>query len=579
MPLKLNIQQWFRPVELPPSLQNRRTLFWLILSLSVPLYFGGLTIAYLFQQDYVIQDDARQHVVFLQRLIDPQLFPNDWIANYFETIAPVGYKSLYGLVAKLGITPLNFAKVVPIFLSLITTVYLFLTCLFIFPIPLSGFLATLILNQHLWLNDDLVSATPRAFIYPIFSAFLYYLLNRSLIPVLITIGIQACFFPQLVFVQALILILRLVRWRSLKLSDQKADYILGLSGTLVCGLVLIPYALNLSTFGSVITAEQMRSLPEYGLSGRNEYFGVSFWQFWLLGNSGIRIPVFPSIILAGLGLPFVRRSRLPLFEAMTAEVKVLWQVLAASLVMYGLAHLFLLRLHFPSRYTYHTLRIILAIAAAITLTILLNAGWRWWRYKRRIQSRLTLRDNILVGLTASLIAAVLIVPALPQIFLQFQGWIVGDAPALYQYLAIQPKDTLIASLTPEANNLPAFAQRSTFIGREFALPHHPKYYEQFKQRVVDMIHLQYTPNASEMLSLIDQHSIDFLLLDRADLSSDQQLQQDWLLHSSFQATALKAADRLHQGIEPAILPWIDRCSVVSTEQWVLIQTSCMKQNL
>lgn len=574
---KLAVQQGFRPVELSLLLKDRQTLFWFLLSLSVPLYFGVITWLYLLNQDYSVQDDARQHVVFLQRFVDGQLFPHDRIADYFETMAPFGYKSLYWVGAKLGIAPVGFAKVLPILLSFVTTIYLFFICLHLFPIPISGFLSSLILNQHLWMNDDLVSATPRAFIYPICAAFLYYLLERSLFPLLITIALQGLFFPQLVFVQVLILLLRIFRWRRLQRSTHQEDYIFGFAGTLVAGLVLLPYALHVSEFGTALTAAQMQSMPEYGLVGRNQYFGVGWWQFWFWGNSGIRIPWFPSVILVGLGLPLLGRSRSPLVDILTKETRLLGQVVIASFSMYGLAHLFLLKLHFPSRYTYHTLRIILAIAAGIVLTVLLDAGWRWLRYRRRIHPRLNLGEKALLGLTASLIGIMVLVPAIPQLFLPFQGWVVGEAPAIYEYLDTQPQDTLVASLAPDANNLPAFTQRSTLVGREFALPHHPNYYDQFTQRAVDLIRAQYSSEIADVIKLIDRYDIDFFLLERHSLNPDYLLNQDWLIHSSFQETVLETIDQLKQGNRPALSYLIDQCSAASTERLVLVEAVCIKQ--
>lgn len=571
-----NAQPGFSPIERSLFLKDRQTLFWFLLSLCVPIYFGSVTLLYLFNQAYVVQDDARQHVVFLQRFVDAQLFPNDPIADYFQAIAPLGYKSLYWIAAKLGVAPLLFTKILPLFLSLITTVYLFLVCLRLFPVPLAGFWATLILNQHLWMNDDLVSATPRAFVYPIFAAFLYYLLNRSLFPFLVTIALQGLFFPQLVFVQVFVLLIRLFRERPLRRSDCQQDYIFGLLGSLTAGLVLLPYVLNVSEFGTAITAAQMRAMPEYGLAGRNEYFGVTPWQFWLWGNSGIRIPWFPSIILAGVGLPFLRRTRLPLAHAMTDEIKLLGQVLIASLAMYSLAHVFLLKLHFPSRYTYHTLRLVLAIAAGIVLTVLLDAGWRWLRYRRRVHPQLNFREKMLLGLTASFVAVAIIVPAVPQLFIPFQGWVTGEAVPIYEYLSAQPKDTLVASLTPEANSLPAFTGRSTFIGREFALPHHPQYYDLFRQRVIDLIQLQYSSGLSKAIQLIQRHQIGFLLLERNSFNPNYLLSQDWLIHSSFQETVSEAVNQMQQGNQPAISGWIEQCSVASTEKLILIEAKCIK---
>jgi len=81
----------------------------------------------------------------------------------------------------MGINPLLLNKLLPPVLGVLTTGYCFGVCLEMLPLPGAGFTATLLLNQIIWMKDDLVSATPRAFAYPLFLAFLYYLLRRSLL--------------------------------------------------------------------------------------------------------------------------------------------------------------------------------------------------------------------------------------------------------------------------------------------------------------------------------------------------------------------------------------------------------------
>ncbi|MBD1850613.1 hypothetical protein [Leptolyngbya sp. FACHB-711] len=545
----------------------------LLLSLLVPIYFGAWSLWFAFGHPFVIQDDARQHIVWFQQFVDPALFQQDWIARYFGTVAPAGYRFLYWIMAQGGIEPIAFAKVIPLLLALITTYYVYRTALIIFPVALQACLSSLILNQQLWLNDDLSSATPRAFVYPIFAAFLYFLLRQSLIPGLITIALQGLFFPQLVLVQLGILTLRLVRWenRRFRLSRDRRASLFWISGMIVGTLTLLPFLLKTSEFGGAITAAQMQSLPEYGLGGRSEYFGVSPIAFWLQGGSGLRIPVFPTIIWAGLGLPLLKRMRLPLVKSIAPEVNLLGQVLISSLVCFLLAHLLLLRLHFPSRYTYHTLRFILSIAAGIVLTVLMDTGWRW------VQQRRQQRDwqlKLKVGIAVVTAAIVLIVPAIPALFFQFQGWVIGEETALYEYLRTQPKQTLVASLSPEANNLPAFAQRSTLTGREFALAHHPQYYQQIQARTIDLIRLQYLANLEEVKQLIQKHHIDFLLVDRNAFTPDY-LMQDWLIHSSFQNIVQQAIDQMHQGNLSAIGQLRDHCGVVSTERSILLETKCI----
>ncbi|QYO64996.1 FprA family A-type flavoprotein [Leptolyngbya sp. 7M] len=219
---------------------------------------------------------------------------------------------------------------------------------------------------------------------------------------------------------------------------------------------------------------------------------------------------------------------------------------------------------------------ILAIAAAIVLTVLLDAGWRWFRYKQRIQSRLTNQDRGLMALVTCLTAVVIVVPALPFLFLRFQGWVIGEAPSLYQYLAAQPQSTLVASLDLEASNLPAFTQRSTLVGREFALPHHPVYYHQFQQRLIDLIRAQYSLDSSVLSQFIEQYDINFFLIGRSAFTPAY-LNQDWLIHSSFQDLVRQVAQQLEQGSQPVLLQTIPKCQVAASEKLILLDAVCVQQ--
>lgn len=552
---------------------------WFGLSLLVPLYFGLLSLHYVLSHDYIIQDDARQHVVWLQQFVDPELFPDDLIANYFQTVAPIGYKALYGMMSIIGVEPIDLAKFLPIILSSIATVYIFRISLLLLPVPIQAFISTLIFNQQIWLNDDLVSASPRAFVYPIFAAFLYYLLRKNIIFCLVTIALQGLFFPQLVLLQLAILTVRLWQWQRnhLRLTQDKNAYQFWFGGLIIACLVLLPFALNLSTFGSVVTAAQMRTMPEYGIGGRNEYFETNLFQFIFGGSNGLQLPLFPSIVWLGFGLPFLLRSRLPLVDQIIQEVKILWEIIIASLGMFALAHLLLLRLHFPGRYTYHSWRFVLSIATGIVLTVLLSSGWHWLQQKWRTKTPFRTQTLLLISFTVFLISTVIVIPAIPNLFLRFQGWWTSDVPELYEFLATQPKTTLVASLAPEADNIPAFAQRATLVGREFALPHHPQYYEQIQQRAADLIRAQYSPNLSDTQRLIAKYEIDFLLIETTAFTPDYLLEKDWLIRSSFQTIVKDAVTQLQQDVSPAIVLVMDQCSVWSTKEIILLDANCVSE--
>jgi hypothetical protein len=563
------VQSWFDRMDLPAEgnrsgglsriaeQQRRRGL---VISLLVPLYFAGLTGLYQLSHPYIVQDDARQHVVFLQRLLDPAAFPQDLIADYFTAMAPAGYKALYGAAASLGVPPLMFARLLPVVLSLLSTYFLYSAATLLWPVALNGVLTSLIFNQQIWLNDDLVSATPRAFVYPIFTAFLYYLLRGALIPCLLTLLLQGLFFPQLLLVQVLMLALGLAGPFASSQSDRKSLLFLG-AGLPVAGLVLLPYLLSASAFGPVITAAQMRTMPEYGLGGRNEYFGVTPLAFWLLGNSGLRIPVFPTIVLTGFGLPFLRLRR--------QQLQILARLGLASLLLYGLAHLLLLRLHFPSRYTYHSFVIGLSMAAGVVLSWGLGQGWQ--RLRPRL-GQLAKPEKLGLGLTAVVASVVIAVPAVPALFVRFQGWEIGDQIALYDYLK-QQSQPRVASLAGAANSLPAFTGASVLVGREFALPHHPAYYQQFIQRTADLIQAQYGASPAQLANFIQTYRITHVLLDRDAFVPDYLQRQDWLFHSVLQPVVVNTPNSA-----PLLPTLMSDCEAVSTAELVLLDAACLRAN-
>ncbi|WP_242050706.1 hypothetical protein [Oculatella sp. FACHB-28] len=563
---------------------------WLCLSLMIPLYFGLLSLQRAFSAENVVQDDARHHVVWLQRYIDPQLFPNDLIAHYFQTLAPAGFRSLYWMMAKLGIEPLLLAKILPVILALITSAYIFKAYLRLLPIPAGAFLAVLLLNQTFWLKDDIASATPRAFVYPLFAAFLYYLLRRSLVPCLITIALQGLFFPQLLLVEITILTVRLINWQNglPRLTQEKHHYIVWLFGLGVAALVVLPFTQSFSGFGEVVTASQMKAMPEFGSEGRSKYFGVDPLSFILSGSSGLRAPDMPYVNWISLSLPIILKSQLPLVRSVTREIRILWQILFASLGVFLLAHLVLLKLYFPSRYTYHSLRFVMPIAAAIALTVLFHASWRWLQQNRAVNAsgqiasirsfakpRYKVKHYAAIGMIGTLFILCLVTFALPAVALNRQQWVVGRYPEIYDFFANQPKDTLIASLVKEANSFPAFSQRSILAGEEFAFAYHPSYYNQFKQHTIDTIYALYSSDSEKVEEVIQSYGIDFFVVENTSFQSEFLKEKKWLIHSSFQPVVLEAIAWLERGEKPVLQRFQDQCSVLSERNLTIIDANCI----
>lgn len=560
----------------PISKTSSRVIFWLILSLAFAAIYSFLGWREAFSSEYVVQDDARQHVFWMLRFLDPQLFPQDLIANYFQSVAPPGYTALYQLSAGVGINPLLLNKLLPTVLGLITTGYCFGVCLQMLPLPAAGFTATLLLNQIIWMKEDLVSATPRAFAYPLFLAFLYYLLRRSWRVSAVAIALLGLFYPHYVFVSAGILIIRLWDWKigRLRLSQNRKNYLLCATGVGVALLVLLPYALKSSEFGPAITATEARQLPEFLPGGRTQFFHENPWNFWLNGQrSGIlpRSLLTPVTVYAGLLLPLLQRftSQFPLVKKITSEIILLPQIALASLVMFFAAHALLFKLHVPSRYTGQSLRIIMALAAGMVLIIMLDAVFHWAGLaKRRLQRR---RQFLALGTVVLVGSALVFYPSFIKGF-PFAKYKVGEVPALYEFFQKQPKDILIASLAEEANNIPTFSQRSILVGREYAIPYQVGYYNQFRQRTIELIRAQYSQDLTQVQNFLRMYGVDFWLLDRAAFTPEYVATNEWI--RQYQPAATEALVKLEQGITPALSRVMKRCSVFETEGLVVLQAEC-----
>lgn len=549
---------------------------WLGISLAVTIYYGLISYQYNFSQDYIVQDDIRQHIVWLQKLDDPELFANDFIADYFESLASIGFKTLYWWSANLGIEPILLARILPTVLAIITTIYTYLFTLKILPKASCGFLATLFVNQLIWLNDDLITATPRAFVYPLLAAFLYYLSIKSLISCLILMLLQGWFYPHILLIEMGVLSLRLlvIKRTSFRFTANKTLYIWWVTGLIVTAIALYPLTQNPTELATVVTAQQMQQMPEFNFGGRTPFFGTGI-RFWFYENSGLSLPAFPTIVWCSLGLPWLLTTKLPTINLITNKIAILLQVTIASLAMYVLAHLFLPVLHLPSRFTYHSLRLILGITTAIVLTVIIDTLKIWLNKKYYSLNPLTRSDKIKIALIIIASTTIVVVPAIPFIFTSFQNWKVGTNPEIYQYLAEQPKDTLVASLSEDANNIPAFSQRSILVGGEFAYAYHPAYYNRVKQRTVDLLQAQYTSNIEVLKSFIRKYGIDYIVLDKTAFTPEYLLEKDWLINSSWRDKTELAIAQIESNPDLVLNKLALSCSVVRTNSSYLIDTACI----
>ncbi|MEH2002305.1 MAG: hypothetical protein V7L00_26825 [Nostoc sp.] len=546
-------------------------IFWYSLSITFAVGYILMGLRQAFSSKYIVSDDAREYISWMYRYFNPDLFPGDLIADYFQSVTPIGYGIVYKIIAALDIDLILFSKIFPIVLGLITTSYCFLVCMQILPVPMVGFIASLLLNQTLCMHDDLFSATPRDLIYPLFLAFLYYSIRCSRLGILIVLALQCLTYPIIGLVNLLILFMRLFRWQNgqIAISQNRKDFIFFAAAMMIAAITILPYAIQSSQFGPAITAAVARTMPEYWHGGRVSYFSNNIINYWFDGrDSGFLALISPPQLLFGLLLPIILRFQphFLLTKQLNDEVKLLLQVVIASLIMFFTAHALAFQLHWPSRYTHHTFKMVLAIAAAISITLILDATFRW--------SRQNGREILILGTIMIFSAALILYPSSFSLkVFPKTPYLEGKVPTLYNFLQKQPQNIVIASTSGEADNIPIFAQRTILVGKEYALPIHTKYYAQFRQRMVDLINAQYTEDINQVKEFIQKYHITFWLLERSAFIPEYLTKNTWL--QQYQPAAEQAIAKLQKTL-PVLATLINSCAVLQTDNLVLLKTECIK---
>lgn len=544
---------------------NARRIFF-ALAFAVAALYGALALKQAFSSEYIVQDDARQHVFWMQRFVEPGAFPNDLIADYFQFVAPYGYSALYRTAAKLGIEPVALSKVLPFFLGLAATFYFFRLSLLIYPSNLAALITTIMFNQGLWLRPNIVSGTPRAFAAVLLAVFVYYLARGSLRGCALQTALQGMFYPPVTLVSLGTAGLGILRWQNRlpRLSSCRQSYWI-LGGCLAVGvLVLLPYFLKTSQFGPTIDAREARVMPEFGPEGRSSVFVESPKKYWISGKrTGLlrRVDDNNPLIYATLALPFLWRRR------EHADAPNRWRFIArlfaVSVALWAAAHVLLFDLYLPARYMEHTLSIAVNLTGGIAAALMLE--------------RLLRQRSMLRWCGALAIAIVLFFwPAYKWADEDFPdaNFVTGGNAALYEFLAAQPADTVIASLSGEADLIPTFAHRSVLVAREYAIPYQVGYYRQFSERVRDLIGAHYSPRLTDVQEFIQRYGVDFFVLDPGAFQPGYLRDNRWL--QQYQPETGEALSSLERGLQPVLQKVSERCSAAE-KGGLIVNADCIVQ--
>ena len=558
--------------------EGGRTGPWLALGLLAAAIPGAKALTQAFSGPYVVQDDARQFVVWMARFEDPALFRGDLIADYFNTVTPYGFTALYWGAAQLGLDPMVFNKLLGPVLGLLTAIFVFRLAVRLVPAPVAGFLAVALLSIDVWLNASLASGTPRAFVYPLFLAFLLAVVRRSVAGTVVAIALQGLFYPQITLVSAGVLVFRLLRWQGgPRLSRRRADWLLSVAGLLAAAVTLAPFTLKTGTYGPALTLAEAKTLPGLQPGGRTFFFDDDLWHFYFCA---LRSGYLPREWGCGTVLQQAPAMAATYFVALAAAVWALpiwlWRrghkgaellvcALVSSTVLFVTAHALLFELHLPSKYSPQPLRMITAVALGAALASVLTG----------VVKRTRWRGAAVTGV-ALLVIGLLIFP-LVYARIPKAHYVESQHPAVHVFLEGQPKDSLVASLMKEADSLPAFSRMSVLVANEFMIPYNRGYARMFDERARALILAHYSPDPAPLKELIGHYGVDLFLIDERSFRIRHLRRSWWARHYPAEAAAVQA--RLAKGEKPALKGLIEGCSIFEAGGDTVLSAACILKQL
>ncbi|MBD2103643.1 hypothetical protein [Leptolyngbya sp. FACHB-261] len=483
--------RWQRSEPVPLT---RSGYFWAALALQ--LAFGVRMVWVLLSQPYTAIDDAREHIFWMRRFLEPERFPHDLIADYYASQATPGFLAIYRWLSPL-INPLTWNKILPTLLALAAVVGMFTLAEQLFKSRPVAFAASALFTLQMSYTDDVFAGVARSFFYPLFLWFLWALLKAKSRQVFLSVLLQALFYPTAALLSLGVLGLERLPGLSLSMSgsstaNNKSWRVLGLCLVAVGG-ILLPEVLGSSPFGPAITKAAAMQSPAFGPGGRNEFFVANpIYQYLISKRSGFGLMALYPLVLVLPACLWLFRQR-PRLNAV--GVRLLTCVALASFGWFLLAYALLFKLYLPNRFVRFSLPLLLCLLGGAALVAFCD--WLGARLK-------LVRGAVVVGLVVPLL--LLQVPLTP---VQLER---GNHPEIYGFLQRQPSDTLLAAFPRDADSLPMFTGLSVLASSIHALAWHPAYGQKMQMRLNDTLDAFYTDSPTLLRNFIDKYGIDFFVV-------------------------------------------------------------------
>lgn len=519
--------------------EHTRRRFLLVLAAgSLALLFGrSLLVHMAWSADpFTYNDDARQQIYPFYRYEDPRLFPDDLPARYYLDTFPIGYRLWYMALAPIAGAAVV-SKVLPylLFTAMLTLAGLaayrlggLLPAWFTLAFGLSSpyFLARLAGGLPRAWGFTLIAGAIAALVYGRVAALaLCALLGAALYP-------PAAVVCGMALATVLLLLPRQDRGTAAGWDRRKRLIVVALTAA-GCVFLLLPAALNTSTYGRVLRPADVGAYPELGVGGRYlpedrapfaplatallnalaDTFegGATAWAPALdsrlrrsLGPLQLPLHTWLLIVIGGItcaGLIVKVRT-----DAAARRIGALVLVVCAA---YLLARPIAPYFYLPQRYTAYPIPLLAIILFPVAAQVLAGAvgpaGAAAWSGRAGV----LLVGGICYGLLGGR----------------------GDAKAglqtfatrdttIYRFFQTLPKETRLAGWpTDIANNIPYLARRQVLLAQETHQAFHQGYTDEMRRRMRALIDAYYATDPAPLIRLRDGFDVDYLVVDLRHFST------------------------------------------------------------
>jgi len=175
---------------------NRHLLIFILIIFS-------LGIVYFCQQEalfdkYAFNDDCNQYTFPYYKIKDSELFQDDIYTEYSKRYNVKGVVFIYSLFSRF-VDPLLVSKVLPFILCSISALFIFFIGEKIKNTAV-GILAAIMFTMHSWTFTSFSGGHAKAFVFPLLLGFIYYLLMRNYLAIVLILFLQIVLYPPIAMV-------------------------------------------------------------------------------------------------------------------------------------------------------------------------------------------------------------------------------------------------------------------------------------------------------------------------------------------------------------------------------------------